>query len=82
MKIDKEDFDAWWGNPTTEAFIKCCGVWASNARELWVQSSWEGGVNNDNDLWRLKGQAEVLRDIQGMTATTIEETLSDDQSKT
>jgi hypothetical protein len=79
MKIDREDFEAWMANPITEAMMACCGVWAEEAKRLWVSSSWEAGVNNDADLWRLRGQAEVLRDIPGITAEKIEETLSHEQ---
>jgi hypothetical protein len=55
--------------------MTCCCVWAEEAKQLWVSASWDGGVNKDTDLWRLKGQAEVLRDIQQLTAERIEETL-------
>ncbi len=80
MKIDREDFEAWKANPITEALMACCGVWADEAKQLWVRSSWEAGVNNDEDLWRLKGQAEVLRDMAAITAERIEETLNESKA--
>jgi hypothetical protein len=75
LKIDPEDFESWSANPITQALMTCCCVWAEEAKQLWVSASWDGGVNKDTDLWRLKGQAEVLRDIQQLTAERIEETL-------
>jgi len=76
MKIDADDFEAWKGHPITEALMKCCGVWAEEAKGLWVHASWESGVNETKDLWRLKGQAEVLKDMQNITAEKIEDALS------
>ena len=76
MKIDREDFESWRANPITEAFMKCCGVWAEEAKQLWIGASWDGGVCKETDLWRLKGQAEVLKEIPGITAERIEETLT------
>jgi hypothetical protein len=56
--------------------MKCCGVWAEEAKQLWIGASWDGGVCKETDLWRLKGQAEVLKEIPGITAERIEETLT------
>lgn len=81
MKIDAEDFEAWKSHPITEAFLKACGVWAENARELWMRASWEAGVNNDTNLWRLKGQAESLREMQDVTAENIEEALNGSEER-
>lgn len=81
MKIDPEDFEAWKANPITQALMRCCDAWAEQAKQLWLSASWDAEVNKDADLWRLKGQAEVLRDITAVTAEKIEETLSND-SKT
>lgn len=80
MKIDKEDFEAWKAHPITEALFRCFPVWAEDAKQLWVSASWEGGINKDSDLWRMKGQAEVLQELTSMTAERIEETLSNDQA--
>lgn len=77
MKIDPEDFEAWRSHPITEALMKCCGVWAEQAKQLWVSASWDGGVNKDTDLWRMKGQAEALKELQAVTAKQIEEALDD-----
>lgn len=76
MKIDEADFEAWKANPITEGLMKCCGVWADEAKRLWVDASWGAGVNRPEDLWRLKGQAEVLQEMQELTADRIQETLS------
>lgn len=76
MKVDPEDFDRWKAHPVTEALMKACGVWAEQAKALWLNASWEGGVNKDTDLWRLRGQAEALRDMQQLTAEQLEETLN------
>lgn len=73
MKIERDDYEAWRSHPITEALMRACGVWQEQAKQLWLHSSWEGGVNNDTDLWRLRGQAEALRDIQQVTAEQIEE---------
>lgn len=77
MKIDQEDFEAWRSHPITEALMMCCGVWAEQAKALWVSASWDGGVNKDTDLARMKGQAEVLKELQALTANRLEETLND-----
>lgn len=76
MKIDAEDFEAWKANPITQALLESCGVWAEQAKQLWLNASWEGGVNKDTDLWRLRGQAEALRDMQQVTAEQIEEAIN------
>lgn len=80
MQIDKDDFEAWKDNPITQAFMRCCGIWADQAKGLWVSASWDGGVNKDTDLWRMKGQAEALLDIQSITAEKIEGTLDESQA--
>lgn len=73
MRIDPESFEEWKAHPITEALLKACGVWADQAKQLWVDASWGAGVNKDADLWRMRGQAEALIDIMSVTAEQIEE---------
>lgn len=76
MKIEHDDFEEWKSHPITEALMRACGVWSEQAKQLWLNSSWEGGVNKDTDLWRLRGQAEALRDIQTLTVEQLEEAIN------
>ena len=81
MKIDQEDFDAWKANKITQALMRCCGVLAEEAKARWVNASWDSGSNETTFLAQLRGQAEAFQAIQALTATQIEETLSDEASK-
>ena len=76
MKIDPEDFESWRAHPITEALFKACSVWSGQAKQLWVERSWESGVNNDDELHDLRGQAKALIDIQDVTAERLEEAIN------
>lgn len=76
MKIDRDTFEEWLAHPLTEALMKCCLVWAEEAKTNWIVASWDGGEPNPVLLARMKERVRVLDDIRTINAEQIEETLS------
>jgi hypothetical protein len=74
LKITKEDFDAWKGNPVTEAVFKALEAVAEEAKQKWVEASWGGGQSDPLVLREMKGRAEVALGLVSMDFDFLEET--------
>ena len=73
MKIDRDTFEEWLAHPITEALMKCCNVWADDAKQGWVNASWDGGQVDPLILAKLRERASVFRELSNITAEQIEE---------
>ena len=73
MKIDRDTFEDWTSHPITEAMIKAFEIWADDAKNAWVQASWEGGQIDPVILARLRERATVFGELRNITAEKIED---------
>lgn len=81
MKLTQEAFEEWKDHPVGEMFFKMIAGEVAVARDKWLQSSWNGGVCDPQNLATLKGNAEVFEQLQGMTAQDIEERLYEQRER-
>lgn len=73
--IDQDAFEEWQAHPVTELFMKCCGVWADEAKAQWVRVSWEGGEANADLLSRMRERAKTFTEVSNVTLEQIKETI-------
>lgn len=75
MKIDADDFETWKSHPITEALLKCCVIWAEEAKARWVNVSWDGEKIDPSFHARMRERASALQELADIKADDIEETL-------
>lgn len=70
--IDPEEFEAWRANPITERLMAYCAEKAAEAKQRWMDLSWDGGKVNECLLADLKATALIATDIVTLTAEDLE----------
>jgi hypothetical protein len=73
VKITKDDFDAWKGNPVTEAVFKALEAVAEEAKQKWITASWDSAQCDPLMLREMKGRAEVALGLVSMDYDFLEE---------
>lgn len=73
IRIDPEDFEVWLANPITRQLMGALAVWEDQAKEAWVQLSWDMSQPDLTRLAALKGRAEVLRQLRDLSKDQLED---------
>lgn len=73
MQIDPDSWEEWKAHPITEALFKAFLVWAADEQQKWVAASWVNGEANPTTLCVHRSRAQMLEQLEQMTAEKIEE---------
>ena len=78
MKISKEDFETWLGNPITEEVFRAFERLGVKAKNNWLAESWGKGNTDPVLLADLRARAQVIEDFRTITFADLEEWLDDE----
>jgi hypothetical protein len=79
VKIEKEDFELWRCNPVTEAVTRALLGKADEAKQRWIDLSWEGGNPDPLNLAALRASYEMAKDLSELTFDELERALNDEE---
>jgi hypothetical protein len=79
VKITKEDFSAWLGNPVSEEVFRAFARLEAKAKADWLALSWGRGQCDPLVLADLRARAQVVEDFRTISFEDLEEWLKDEQ---
>lgn len=71
--IDNNDFEAWREGIVAEAFYRAIEQLAEQAKEKWVQASWDGRNPDPRLLAECRGMVEAFQTVMKLTVEDINE---------
>lgn len=80
IKIDPEDFSVWRESPMGEWFFKLVKMGADDARQAWIDASWNGGKVDPILHAALKERCNAYEQLLSISAMDLEERLNEKPS--
>lgn len=73
MKFEADDFAIWKESPITQAVLKFCSDHAEDAKQTWLNHSWDGMACDERVLSALKARADMAEMIVDLTLEQLED---------
>jgi hypothetical protein len=77
--LTQEAFESWWSHPVAESFKEFLSKWETSLVEQWKTGNFQSNdpQETQNANAQALGSVKLLRDLQELDFTQIEEVLTD-----